>query len=492
MISLRERRKARPQNPYVGPRPFRTGDRLYGREREARELEAMVVAERIVLLHSPSGAGKTSLLQAAVMPALRRRRFRVYGTLRVNAAPPEGTSVDNRYVWSVVCNLLGPRAATDPATRTMTICDALAQLPDDADDGDGRPLKGTVLVFDQFEEILTLDPTDRAAKSQFFEEVGEALEALDRWAIFSMREDYMGGLARLAPRLPTHLRVRERLDFLEVPAALRAVQEPAKEHGVMFTDAAARALVDDLRKVNVQWPGQEEPKPMDGPYVEPVQLQVVCNRMWRKLARDLGGSFTKIEPEHVHAYGDFDRALSDYYAEAVANVAEEMKVSERAIRDWIDDRLITRRGFRSQHPTGPQVDHVDEVLAKLERRYLIRSDDRGGTRWHELTHDRLVRPVRENNREWRLRNLGRWDAAADEWRRSDRQSSYLIVGPDVWEAQKWLRDQDEDVAPVTREFIEASRNARGNTLAARWGKLAGALFWIALLEAAVIVVLLLR
>jgi hypothetical protein len=44
-------------NPYVGPRAFGSDDRLYGRDRETRELFDLLIAERIVLLHLPSGAG---------------------------------------------------------------------------------------------------------------------------------------------------------------------------------------------------------------------------------------------------------------------------------------------------------------------------------------------------------------------------------------------------------------------------------------------------
>ena len=60
-------------NPYPGPRSFQQGERLYGRERETAELLDLLIAERIVLLYSPSGAGKTSLVQAALIPELTAR-----------------------------------------------------------------------------------------------------------------------------------------------------------------------------------------------------------------------------------------------------------------------------------------------------------------------------------------------------------------------------------------------------------------------------------
>ena len=63
-------------NPYVGPRSFRRGDALYGRDREIADLLDLLIAERIVLLHSPSGAGKTSLIQAGLIPLLEEEGSR--------------------------------------------------------------------------------------------------------------------------------------------------------------------------------------------------------------------------------------------------------------------------------------------------------------------------------------------------------------------------------------------------------------------------------
>ncbi len=86
--ALARARKA-PDNPYVGARAFRRNNQLFGRDREARDLESLFVAERIVPLHAPSGAGKTSLIQAKLMPSLERE-FDVSGPLRLNSVPPGG------------------------------------------------------------------------------------------------------------------------------------------------------------------------------------------------------------------------------------------------------------------------------------------------------------------------------------------------------------------------------------------------------------------
>src|SRR5215203_1192504 len=58
--------------PYVGPRPFTHADRdiFFGRTQEAIELTSLVKAHPEILLYAQSGAGKSSLLFAQVIPIL--------------------------------------------------------------------------------------------------------------------------------------------------------------------------------------------------------------------------------------------------------------------------------------------------------------------------------------------------------------------------------------------------------------------------------------
>ena len=78
--------------PYVGPRPFERKDQalFFGRDREARELLSLVVAHEAVLLYAQSGAGKTSLLNARLIPLLEEKGFQVLPTARVRGSIPEG------------------------------------------------------------------------------------------------------------------------------------------------------------------------------------------------------------------------------------------------------------------------------------------------------------------------------------------------------------------------------------------------------------------
>src|SRR5713226_4806267 len=73
-------------NPYVGPRPFNEGETLYGRAQDTEALVDLLTAERLVLLYAPSGAGKTSLIQASLIPQLRDRQFHVLPSIVLKAS----------------------------------------------------------------------------------------------------------------------------------------------------------------------------------------------------------------------------------------------------------------------------------------------------------------------------------------------------------------------------------------------------------------------
>ena len=454
-------------NPYVGPRAFLPGEPLFGRDREARELLALWLAERVVLLHSPSGAGKTSLIQALLLAALKGEEIESLPVIRVSAeAPPRDcpeVRSANRYVLGALLSMDGAR----PAERQIPIAE-LAALSLDAyltrrageERFKGKPM---ALVFDQFEEILHLDPTDVAAKEELFDQVGAALRNRDRWALFSMREDYVGALEPYVRRLPTRLRTAFRLDLLGETAARLAIVEPARRRGVEFDPAAATALVDDLRTVWVQRPDGTREQQL-GPHIEPVQLQVVCHRLWSRLPPGA----KVIRPEKsTAASGDVDVALAGYYADSVTAIAAKDGVAERVIREWTESQLITEQRTRGQVLFAPEKSQGLEnaAIQGLVDAHLVREDRRRGFTWYELAHDRLIIPVLTDNAAWTAANLHDLQRQAGLWARQGRPAGLLMVGPGLRDAETWAGAHGAELLPVESEFLAASRAARD-----QWGK----------------------
>src|SRR5258708_12499012 len=78
-------------NPYPGPRPFKSEEQrfFFGRNRETSELSALISAHREVVVYAQSGTGKSSLLNAALIPRLSYEDLDVLPTARLAASIPE-------------------------------------------------------------------------------------------------------------------------------------------------------------------------------------------------------------------------------------------------------------------------------------------------------------------------------------------------------------------------------------------------------------------
>jgi DNA-binding beta-propeller fold protein YncE len=390
---------ASPRNPYVGPRPIHRGEAFYGRDPELHRLTNLLTAERIVLLHAPSGAGKSSLLNAGLIPRLENEKnMQVLPVLRVNRLPEDAAILPqgvNRYLLSILLSLdetFGEAALSEAELAEANLSGYLEQRwPADPDK------RGRLLLFDQFEEVFSLDPYDREAKLELFTRLGVTLQDRSFKALFLVRDDYIGALEPYSVYLPSQLQTAFRLDFLDHTAALEAIMKPAQQAGVLFEEEAAHDLVHDLSLVQYQrLDGTAEQQ--EGPYVEPVQLQVVCKRLWEHL-EESGRLLDGIDQVDVEQLGDVSDALAGYYRDTVRTVARQEKVPEASIRRWIDKELISEQGVRGQVMlVGEQTKGLsNQAITALENAHLLRREERRRVIWYELAHDRLVQPVQRDN-----------------------------------------------------------------------------------------------
>ncbi|MGE5248614.1 MAG: hypothetical protein ACM3QS_00235, partial [Bacteroidota bacterium] len=461
-------------NPFVGPRAFLPGEKLYGRDQDILNLYYLLLSERVVLLFSPSGAGKTSLIQAGLFPRLREK-FAFIPMIRVNYEPPERLSNRrgfNRYVFSALLSLEEalPEEKRSPVEELaqMSLDDYLAQHfpsePGDQQQEEPTPTAFEALVFDQFEEILTTAPNDYEAKRVFFDQLGEALSDDRRWALFSVREDYAAAFEPYLRAIPTRLANRYRLDLLTESAAMEAIQKPSQAAGMPFTDAAARKLVDDLRRVQAQRPDGTMITEL-GPYVEPVQLQVVCHRVCDRLPPDV----TECTEEHVASSGSVDESLSAYYADQVSASEERFQVSERLIREWFENKLITKQGIRSQVLLEPEHSSGldNRVIHFMESAHLVRAEKRGGSTWFELSHDRLIQPIRADNEKWLQAHLSLLQRQAELWEQEDRPDRLLLAGKELAQARAWAAAHEGELLALELDFLAASNEHEDRALRLR-------------------------
>jgi len=95
------------QSPYVGPRPYEREDQVlfFGRSQEISDLSSLIVAHSEVLVYAQSGAGKTSLLNAGVIPQLDKKGFEILPIARTRGLIPENTKseeIANLYIFNAL------------------------------------------------------------------------------------------------------------------------------------------------------------------------------------------------------------------------------------------------------------------------------------------------------------------------------------------------------------------------------------------------------
>lgn len=246
------RRDPTDSEPYVGPRPFERKDefRFFGRGREARDLADRVIAHAEVLLYAPSGAGKTSLIEAQLIPLLEQEKCEVLPPARVQEPPAEGISPQNPFVFHTLLSWARGRGEQlDPARlqqlERSSLADYLA-LPSVPESLSHLP-HPRILIFDQFEELFTFYPEHWKKREDFFRQIGKALDSNSALRVlFAIREDYIAQLDPYIRLLPERLRA--------IPSRPPEQKPSARSHPKAPHESAAAARI---RAGNCRGIGQE-------------------------------------------------------------------------------------------------------------------------------------------------------------------------------------------------------------------------------------------
>ncbi len=377
--------------PYIGPRFFEKKDRdlFFGREYETRELCSMIFAHNVILCYSQSGAGKTSLINAGVIPRFEKEEFDVLPVARVSGQIPKDLNPKNIYIFNALFNWSSQE--TPQKLVSISMNDFLEER-----NKLNKPDTPSLIIFDQFEELFTHYQERWTERGDFFEQVVESLynNPLLR-IVFVMREDYIAYFDPFTSLFPNNLNIRFRLERMDKEAAISAVIDPAKKANKEYIPGAAEYLVDELLKTKVNT-AQGETITIIGEYIEPVQLQVVCQNLWSQLPKDTN----IITKEYVQEIGSVDDALRRFYEQVISTVVNSDKIQEKKLRYWFEDKLLTSTGTRSTVFRGPKEtgDMPNDIIDELQRKYLIRSEWRSGGQWYELIHDSLIKVIQDSNK----------------------------------------------------------------------------------------------
>ncbi|WP_141578798.1 trypsin-like peptidase domain-containing protein [Actinomadura sp. WMMA1423] len=247
--------------PFRALAPFGAADSavFFGRERATRTALEVITGNEVTIVQGPSGVGKTSLLEAGVVPLLEETGHAV---VSLRATPDGG-------LWAAIAAAVNVPKETLDGDRSPP-SGARERMHRLSDSLDGRPV---VLVWDQFEQLMREDPAQADRVLAELVDLTMLRRADGRpaaRAVLVVREDLLTDLLN-APafraRRPAEVRVRplnlgELREAIEGP--LRATGYARYEHGLVDR------ILDDLR---------------GRPYSLPI-LQIVLDGLWTAKASD--------------------------------------------------------------------------------------------------------------------------------------------------------------------------------------------------------------
>ena len=397
--------------PFIGPRPFNRNKsdqkRFFGRDYDTDEIVTLISSHKLSLIYGQTGAGKTSIFNAQIIPSLEQDGYEVLPVVRVGSSmisPFDPTEITNTYIFNSLQSL---KSDLNPNIfKNKSLLKFLKEYFPINKDHNNR-VKQQILIYDQLEEIFNIYPRNWKEQQQdFFNQIANALDDIYVLRIvLIIREDYLAPLDPFRNVLPQYLRAHYRLERLRSDSALLAIKGPLanvpkdliKDYKGDI-DQDINIIVHDLMKIQIEYqPGKT--MQIEGEFIEPIQLQVVAKRWFEKITNVHNNNF---KPNLMYV-SDVDNALEEFYEDAINEVVKKGKIKERFIRKWCEDNLITQGGTRSIVYEGASTTAglKNDLVKVLESKYLIKENLRAGARWCELTHDRLIKPIRSSNQKWR-------------------------------------------------------------------------------------------
>jgi DNA-binding SARP family transcriptional activator len=437
----------RRRNPYKGLRAFAEDDRadFYGREALVGRLVERVaeVARngRLMAMVGPSGSGKSSVVRAGLVPALR------------------AGSIPGSEHWKI--ELMCPGA--DPYRELASALDHVAGRPDpgrrrrlernDGLAGEVAAVLGAdagllLLVVDQFEELFAL-VADEGRRARFLNSLAAALSGADARLILvaTLRADALDQALRLPPFGELVRTGAEIVTPLAGDELERAIIRPAQSVGVELEPGLVTEVISDVAR-----------QPGELPLLQYALTELFERSDGRHLTRDgyaaIGG-----------VLGALSRRADEVYQGLNRNDKETARhVLLRLVAADENDRPVSRRATRSElRGLVDGASAVEHVLDALGRGRLLAfdRDPTTGEATVAVAHEALlshwprlagwVEQARDDIR------MGRQLAgAAAEWEASGRDGDYLLTGGRLEAFAAWATAATVRLDPAERALLDAS------------------------------------
>jgi hypothetical protein len=413
-------------NPWAGLGSITEDEKDYfhGRDREIANFQQLVMRGPLAVLFGKSGFGKTSLLNAGLFPLLRQADFLpIY--VRFNFTDLDVPLVDQ--VKSTISAVLDKNGIEGKRPRADETLWAFFHAIKSEFWNDRQRLATPVLVFDQFEEVLTLGSSRPQHRLALFDELTWLVEnrvppAVQTYlqraeenagafdfsksvfkVILSFREEYVADIEGLAREIPEIMTNRMRLGAMDGLQARDAINLSG---GHLIEDGVTEKIIAFLADVKEPIKSDLDLERLE---VDPTLLSIICREL-NNQRRAAGAA--KITADLLTF--SQDQIVADFYHENIRHCGPTAK-------RFIEDKLIDRGGRRIMCSMDDAIAEgiAEPAINDLVSRHILRRDERYQTKFIELTHDVLT-DVAKSDRDQRAERERRDLEEAKRHRRNRR------------------------------------------------------------------------
>ena len=235
--------------PYRGLRTFRKEDApfFFGREKYIEDLSELVAERQLVAVVGASGSGKSSLVQAGLLPRLRvASRDHVWSVAPIVPSDRPMIALADALLHLVDPNLEGVNRVNRRLEIAAKLADRSMALRDLTTDAIKQQDASRVLLFvDQWEELYTLC-TDDKAREVFVDQLLDATtHTSDLCVVLTVRSDFYSELLRRRDLLDALSRSKLDVGPMNAAELRSAIEQPATQVGLRFESGLVDRLISD-------------------------------------------------------------------------------------------------------------------------------------------------------------------------------------------------------------------------------------------------------
>lgn len=467
-------------NPWLGLESYQENQIIYGRNEEISDLAQRVLNDVDTVLYGKSGIGKTSIINAGVLPIARQNGY-IPVVVRLDHSNSKKYIGQIRTLIEGVAQVKEKIKAKDPTNELLW-----EYLHRHEFWCNGERCK-LLIIFDQFEEIFTLQ-TDPSARTAFFNEIGDVLNKVmplelvgkdmemqqskaddnetvvegfaslsglfkkkiaddssktefdyvddnDIHFIFALREDFLSDFEYYTAKIPSLKHHRFGLRPLNEEQAADIITKPRP--GLVSIDVA-RLIIETVT-------GRSDFSLGDDPEIEvdAAVLSLFLSRLYQKLAPE----DSIISLQLVTESGS--NIIKDFYTESIGILTPQEVV-------LLEDQLLTSTGRRNNvsYSDFQKLIPKAKINELVQTKKLLRAFNYGNDIRLEFIHDILCPIVKERKEQREQLRL------QEEERKRQEEETQRAIAEEQRKREELEKRATAEKAQLRAEAIRVRRRNR--------------------------------